>query len=67
MADIAVFKGRLFVSFLEKCADSDMSCIRVMTSEDGTSWKTAAQLEQKEVGRHLMRRREDRSRYFDYY
>ena len=67
MADIAVFKGRLFVSFLEKCADSDRSCIRVMTSEDGTSWKTAAQLEQKEVGRHLMRRREDRSRYFDHY
>ena len=67
MADIAVFKSRLFVCFLEQCDDTDKSCIHVMTSEDGTSWKSAARLEQKEVDRYLMRRKEDRSRYFDHH
>ncbi len=67
MADLAAFKGRLFLSFLEHCGDSDRSCIRVMSSEDGVTWETAAVVRYVEPGRYLMRRHEKRSRYFDYH
>lgn len=67
MADIAVFNGSLFLSFLECCDDSSRSCIRIMSSNKGDSWVTAARIRQEERGRCLVRRHEDRSRYYDFH
>ena len=55
--DLAVFQDRLFLTFLDRwTAGSGESCIRVMTSADGSAWTTAATIRQQEPDHYLVRR-----------
>ena len=55
--DLAVFKDQLFLTFLDRwTTGSGESCIRVMTSADGSAWTTAATIRQQERDHYLVRR-----------
>jgi len=54
-SDLAVFNGRLFLTFLDlPDDDSQEAYIRVMGSKDGASWTTVDKIRQSEPGRELL-------------
>lgn len=55
LSDLVAFDGQLFVMFLDQDdRESNGSCIRVMSSKDGTTWRTAARLRSQEQGRGFL-------------
>ncbi len=55
--DLVAFNDQLFLTFLERWTKgSSESCIRIMSSKDGSAWNTVATIRQRDKDRYLVRR-----------
>ena len=54
--DLVAFNDQLFLTFLERWTKgSSESCIRIMSSKDGSAWRTVATIRQQDKDRYLVR------------
>ena len=55
--DLVAFNDRLYLTFLKRwTAGSSESCIRIMSSNDGSAWSTVATIRQRDKNRYLVSR-----------
>ena len=53
--DLVAFNDQLFLTFLERWTKgSSESCIRIMSSKDGSAWRTVATIRQQDKDRYLV-------------